>query len=171
MMKLDKNIENSKGYEISLAEDERQDLIQDKFGKLVAINLDQGLGEISPKAKLRLEKSRELALSKKKPEKAFAWASSAKLAGQAGGSSGSHGKWFRSASLIAPMIALTIGLLAISQWQQDARIDDIADVDTALLSDEVPPDAYADNGFWVFLKNLSKEDSEKSTNSESSLTK
>ena len=171
MMKIDKNIENSKGYEISLAEDERQDLVQDKFGKLVAINLDQGLSELSPKAKLRLEKSRELAISKKKPEKAFAWASRMKLAGQGGSSSNSQGKWLRGASLIAPMIALTIGLLAISQWQQDARIDDIAEVDTALLSDEVPPDAYADNGFWVFLKNLTAEESQQNSNSESSLTK
>ena len=170
-MKLEKNTENSIGYEISLADNERQELAQDQFGKLVAKNLDQGLGDLSPKAMLRLEKARELAISKKKPEKAFAWASRMKLASQNGHASGSQGKWLRGASLIAPMIALTIGLLAISQWQQDARINDIAEVDTALLSDEVPPDAYADNGFWVFLKNLSKEDSEQNSSSESSLTK
>jgi hypothetical protein len=171
MMKIDKNTENSKGYEISLAEDERRGLAQDQFGKLVARNLDQSLEDLSPKAKLRLEQSRELAISKKKPEKAFAWANRMKLAGHGLSSSNSGGKWLRGASLIAPMIALTIGLLAISQWQQDSRIDDIAEVDTALLSDEVPPDAYADNGFWVFLKNLTNEESKQSSDSESSLTK
>ncbi len=170
-MKLDKNTENSIGYGISLAEDERQDLAQDQFGKLVAKNLDQNLGNISPKAKLRLEKARELAISKKKPEKAFAWANRMKLAGTNSTSGGSNGKWLRGASLIAPMIALTIGLLGIYQWQQDARINDIADVDTALLTDEVPPDAYADNGFLVFLKNLSKEEQEQNSSSESTLTK
>lgn len=170
-MKLDKSTENSNSYGISLAEDERQDLAQDQFGKFVAKNLDQNLGNISPKAKLRLEKARELAISKKKPEKAFAWANRIKLAGANSTSGGSSGKWLRGASLIAPMIALTIGLLGIYQWQQDARINDIADVDTALLTDEVPPDAYADNGFLVFLKNLSKEDQEQNSGSESSLTK
>lgn len=170
-MKLDKNTENSISYGISLAEDERQELAQEQFGKLVAKNLDQSLEDISPKALLRLEKARELALSKKKPEKAFVWANRMKLAGSNTTSGGSNGRWLRGASLIAPMIALTIGLLAISQWQQDARINDIAEVDTALLSDEVPPDAYADNGFLVFLKNLAKEDSDQSSNSESSLTK
>jgi hypothetical protein len=45
-----------------------------------------------------------------------------------------------------------LGLLAIAEWQQDARINDIAAVDIALLSDDVPPDAYMDSGFLAFLK-------------------
>ena len=55
-------------------------------------------------------------------------------------------------SWFAPFIVLAMGLLAISEWQQDARINDIAAVDIALLSDDVPPDAYMDSGFLAFLK-------------------
>jgi hypothetical protein len=55
-------------------------------------------------------------------------------------------------SWFAPFIVLAMGLLAIAEWQQDARINDIAAVDIALLSDDVPPDAYMDSGFLAFLK-------------------
>jgi hypothetical protein len=54
---------------------------------------------------------------------------------------------------IAPLIVLVFGLIGIAQWQDDSRINDIAEVDAALLSDDVPPDAYADSGFMAFLKN------------------
>jgi hypothetical protein len=81
------------------------------------------------------------------------------LAGFAGNwSIGSHGRW-ESFGWIAPVVVLVFGLMAIAQWQNDSRINDIAEVDAALLSDDVPPDAYADSGFLAFLKNGPLSDS------------
>jgi hypothetical protein len=60
---------------------------------------------------------------------------------------------------IAPLVVLVFGLIGIAQWQSDSRINDIAEVDAALLSDDVPPDAYADVGFLAFLKNGPLSDS------------
>jgi hypothetical protein len=51
------------------------------------------------------------------------------------------------------LAVLVFGLIGIAQWQQDSRINDIAELDVALLTDDVPPDAYADSGFLGFLKN------------------
>jgi hypothetical protein len=56
-------------------------------------------------------------------------------------------------------VVLVFGLIGIAQWQDDSRINDIAEVDAALLSDDVPPDAYADGGFLAFLKNGPLSDS------------
>ena len=70
---------------------------------------------------------------------------------QSGNSSQPSSNWSRL-SWFAPFIVLAMGLLAIAEWQQDARINDIAAVDIALLSDDVPPDAYMDSGFLAFLK-------------------
>jgi hypothetical protein len=70
---------------------------------------------------------------------------------QAGNHSDSTSNWNRL-SWMAPFIVLALGLFAIAEWQQDARINDIAAVDIALLSDDVPPDAYMDSGFLAFLK-------------------
>jgi hypothetical protein len=85
---------------------------------------------------------------------------------QGGNSSQPSSPWSRL-SWLAPFIVLALGLLAISEWQQDARINDIAAVDIALLSDDVPPDAYMDSGFLAFLKLSSHAKRElETTNSE-----
>jgi len=39
-----------------------------------------------------------------------------------------------------------------------ARINDLAEVDSALLSDSVPPTAYADEGFKLFLNKMIAEE-------------
>ena len=91
------------------------------------------------------------ALSVRKAEKVLVQKPA--LAGVAGSwSSGLNGVW-DTAGWIAPLVVLVFGLIGIAQWQSDSRINDIAEVDAALLSDDVPPDAYADLGFLAFLKN------------------
>ena len=51
-----------------------------------------------------------------------------------------------------PILALVFGLMAIQWVQQDSIISEIAATDSALLTDELPPDAYTDAGFSQFLK-------------------
>lgn len=58
---------------------------------------------------------------------------------------------FRFASVM-PLVVLIAGLIAIDEWHDRQQIEAAADVDTALLADELPPDAYSDAGFVEFLK-------------------
>jgi hypothetical protein len=51
-----------------------------------------------------------------------------------------------------PLLALVSGLMFIQNLQQDLAETDIASLDSALLLDELPPDAYTDPGFVQFLK-------------------
>ena len=51
-----------------------------------------------------------------------------------------------------PLLALVSGLMFIQALQQDLAEADIASLDSALLLDELPPDAYTDPGFAQFLK-------------------
>ncbi len=51
-----------------------------------------------------------------------------------------------------PLLALVSGLMFIQSLQQDMAESDIASLDSALLLDELPPDAYTDPGFVQFLK-------------------
>jgi hypothetical protein len=53
---------------------------------------------------------------------------------------------------VLPLVALVAGLVAISVWQEEDRTAEVADVDAALLTDELPPAAYTDPGFAQFLK-------------------
>lgn len=166
---MTKNSLTSSNFEISLQDEIQQEMSQEHLGRLVAKSLDQNLENLPPHLTQGLEKARALAISKKKPEKSYAWNFSFNFAGMGSSSKSDktgHGSWLKSLGSIAPIIVLLVGLAGIAQWQQDARIDDIADIDAALLSDEVPPDAYADNGFWVFLKNIAnQEDDSKSSES------
>lgn len=59
-------------------------------------------------------------------------------------------RW-RLASL-APLLALLVGLWAIHAYHKHERIRATAEVDMALLTDELPPAAYADPGFEEFLR-------------------
>jgi len=51
-----------------------------------------------------------------------------------------------------PLLALVSGLMFIQSLQQDLAASDIASLDSALLLDELPPNAYTDPGFMQFIK-------------------
>ena len=60
--------------------------------------------------------------------------------------------WWQPMASALPLIALVAGLVAINIIQDDDRTSELAEVDAALLTDDLPPDAYADPGFVQFLK-------------------
>ena len=129
----------------------------DQFGRASAALLNHGAQTLPTGIKDRLHAARMKALSVRKPEKVHA--QKPVFAGIAGNwSSGNSGIW-DTVGWIAPLVVLVFGLIGIAQWQDDSRINDIAEVDAALLSDDVPPDAYADSGFMAFLKNGPLSDS------------
>jgi len=47
---------------------------------------------------------------------------------------------------------LIAGLIALNLLFNDDRASELADLDTAILTDDLPPAAYADPGFAQFLK-------------------
>ena len=59
--------------------------------------------------------------------------------------------WGRMVSAL-PLIALVVGLVSIHFIQNERRANEIAEIDSALLMDELPPAAYTDPGFVQFLK-------------------
>lgn len=59
--------------------------------------------------------------------------------------------WGRVASAV-PILMLLAGLILIDNWHDRAQINAAADVDAALLSDDLPPSAYSDPGFAEFLR-------------------
>ena len=131
----------------------------DQFGQASAALLRQSTQHIPQHIKDRLYAARMKAIAARKPEKVCL--QQQVFAGSARNwTSGSNGIW-DTVGWIAPLLVLIFGLIGIAQWQDNSRINDIAEVDAALLSDDVPPDAYADNGFMAFLKNgpLSESDS------------
>lgn len=133
----------------------------DRFGRASAAILSQGAQGLPVGIKDRLYAARMKALSVRKTEKVRV--QTRVLAGATGNWSSQSNRLWDTMSWVAPLAVLVFGLIGIAQWQDNSRINDIAEVDAALLSDDVPPDAYADSGFMAFLKHGSLSDSEDDT--------
>ena len=70
-----------------------------------------------------------------------------------GGSPLSQGsRWWGPLASLAPLLLLVLGLILIDEWHDRLQTATVAEVDSALLSDDLPPDAYTDPGFSEFLK-------------------
>ncbi|WP_353202493.1 DUF3619 family protein [Polynucleobacter sp.] len=138
------------------SEDQLSQKQDDQFGLASAALLRSGT--LPKEIKDRLYAARMKAISLKKPEK-LRVRKHALVSSSGNWSSRSSNPIWDTIGWLAPLVVLVFGLIGIAEWQGDSRINDIAEVDAALLSDEVPPDAYADRGFMAFLKNGPLSDS------------
>lgn len=73
----------------------------------------------------------------------------------AGDQTGERAPWFgwRLVAIVFPVAALAAGMLALSELDAQRRADEVAELEAAVLADDVPIAVYADRGFGVFLKN------------------
>ena len=124
----------------------------DDIGKALARRLDRDGPELGYDIGERLRAARMQAIAVRKPELATAMGLQL-TAGQATLSQGGEGGplWGRLASFL-PLVVLILGLVAIQSFQSENSVMEIAEVDSALLLDELPPTAYTDPGFLQFLK-------------------
>lgn len=126
------------------------DTLQNRFGLRVAARLSAGAETLPHDINERLRAAREQALTRRKltPTGAPQRTTSAELPSLADEGLGFWGRLV-SYSLALMLVA---GLVAISLTQEDERMAEMADLDAALLTDELPPEAYADPGFLQYLK-------------------
>lgn len=126
--------------------------IEARFGKRVALLLDSQTQQLSGDIQARLQEARNLAISRAKPELSPVFAQQLQTANQGFSGFRFNKPLWSVTSWLIPIAVVVFGLVAISEWQEDQRIKDIANVDIALLTDDVPPDAFVDNGFMAYLK-------------------
>ncbi len=126
--------------------------IEARFGKRVALLLDSQTQQLSGDIQERLQEARNLAISRAKPEFSPVFAQQLQTANHGFSGSRLNKPLWSVTSWLIPIAVVVFGLVAISEWQEDQRIKDIANVDIALLTDDVPPDAFVDNGFMAYLK-------------------
>ena len=98
-----------------------------------------------------LRAGREHALGRQRAEtrvSILAWA------GNAGGFFGAPQSLLQR--FVLPAAVLVIGLLAINTWQQTQVVQEIEEIDAAVLTGDLPIDAYLDTGFDAWLKHSSR---------------
>lgn len=133
---------------------QRADILQDRYGLKTASYLSAGAADLPYDISERLRAARVQAVAQRKVAKTRTAASLAYAGGSAvltGGSDEGLSWWARIGSVL-PLIALVVGLLVINSIQNDNRAQELAEVDVALLTDELPPAAFSDPGFIQFLK-------------------
>jgi hypothetical protein len=124
-----------------------------RFARSIVARLNERAEQVAPDVAERLRFARQRALE------------AARSARAAGGVEGlgvsAHGEaivgfsrshwWLRIASAL-PVLALVAGLLLIQDSQTRSQISVAAEVDAALLGDDLPLNAYRDAGFVEYLK-------------------
>ena len=107
-----------------------------EFAANVIRHLDYGVAQLEAGTRERLFAARNAALAHYREEPA---------AGVA---------WMGARQLLT-IGALVAALVGIAYWQSNAPVNELAEIDTFLLSDELPPNAYLDKGFDSWLKRSS----------------
>lgn len=99
----------------------------------------------------RLRVAREQAVRRARRAEAVAAPAVVAAGGSAAVLGGPPPWWLRIASLM-PLLLLVAGLMLIEKLHEHEQVLAAAEVDVALLADELPPAAYSDPGFLEFLK-------------------
>jgi hypothetical protein len=116
-----------------------------EFGRKIKQQLDQAL-DLKPDQLNRLRVAREQALARQRiaePVFVLAWADA--VMGRLSGNPASAGIAVAGAALI-------MALVGIQYWQQTPTVEEIEEIDAALLTSDLPINAYLDKSFDTWLK-------------------
>lgn len=119
---------------------------EQQFGNNVRQTLNQGIA-ISPAMRARLRAGRDIAIEKQRVTETsplLSWAGSV-------GNTDTRPRSLLSAFLL-PALILAIGLFAVSSWYRAQQAEETVEIDTAVLTGDLPIDAYMDKGFGAWLR-------------------
>lgn len=134
--------------------------LEARFGLRVAARLGESARNLHPDIAERLRVAREQALDvarQRKPDVVAAPAGGAMASGSSlvlggGPGEGLFGSWWMRLGALLPLVVLVVGLVVIQRVTEVEDAEQLAQLDTELLSDSLPPGAYADPGFSEFLR-------------------
>ncbi len=128
---------------------------EENFAYKVRHALNEKLEDMPESVTQRLEQARRIAISRKKRSSPLYARVFRQVFAGAGGYFSGRISWMGRLGMSLPVLALAIGLAGIFHHEQQRQMREIADIDIAVLSDELPPSAYADSGFKAFVTDRS----------------
>ncbi|MBN9411525.1 MAG: DUF3619 family protein [Burkholderiales bacterium] len=128
----------------------------DRYARRIAARLSAGEPSIGHDITERLRVARQQAVAARRIDPLIqvqlAVAEAPRLASATAGAGGEAPGWWTRIASVIPLLMLVGGLVVIDMVRSDQRARELADVDTQLLSDDLPPSAYTDPGFAQFLR-------------------
>jgi hypothetical protein len=128
------------------------------YARRITTRLDDGLAELSHEVTEPLRAARMQALARRK--RPVAMRKQVSVLTRLGSSlalGGGGGGWGYALMSAIPVLALVAGVMVMGSLQNETGISEVVEVDAALLTDDLPPAAYADPGFVQFLKTRTAE--------------
>jgi len=132
---------------------------QDQLGMRMAALLDQHTQQLPYDISERLRAARTRALAAGRAKRAeLITVSDAQI--QSNGSlrlpfQTSTQDIYKLLASFIPLVCLAVGLMLLYDFHNNQAAMELAEIDSALLIDDLPPQAYADPAFFDFLKNKS----------------
>ena len=132
---------------------------QDQLGMRMAALLDQHTQQLPYDISERLRAARTRALAAGRAKRAeLITVSDAQI--QSNGSlrlpfQTSTQDIYKLLASFIPLVCLAAGLMLLYDFHNNQAAMELAEIDSALLIDDLPPQAYADPAFFDFLKNKS----------------
>ncbi len=131
------------------------DAMQAQFASKITAQLSAQASELPQDLSERLRVAREQAVARAQKQRAAAAAPATVAVANGVGTlilGSSADIWWRRLAAAAPLAVLVLGLFFIQKWHDQVQIRAAAEVDAALLADDLPPSAYSDPAFTEFLK-------------------
>ena len=134
----------------------RTAVLESRFGMRLSARLSASTENLPHDISERLRHARQSAVEHRLPAPSVQMNSAAmgvvpaatlSFGGNANGPS-----WWTSLSALVPLAALLLGLGLIEHFHVQDQVAAAAEIDAALLADDLPPAAYSDPGFVEYLK-------------------
>ncbi len=126
------------------------------FERKIVAALDAGAADLRAGAAYRLQHARAAALARLQPEAARELRLTPAFAGGASASRGGRPAVSRPALWFGLALAVVLAI-GYQQWRAWQQVVELEEVDTAILTSDLPIDAYLDRGFQNWLKHLEEE--------------
>lgn len=119
---------------------------EEKLAHSLKQHLNAGIRQLDPRVNERLLKARRLAVTHHSAKHGHTSQTNSAFTLVA------VSQWARLALMIA---SLSIGIAATYYWNLSSEARENSEIDSALLADDVPPNAYIDPGFRKWLERAS----------------
>jgi len=131
----------------------------DVFANKITTYLDQSTADLKPGIAYRLQLARAEALARlADPQRSADLRVAVAGAGGGTGTVGGGRSFWSSGRLWVGIALIAVAGFGIQQWQAYQQLKDIEETDAAILSSDLPIDAYLDRGFQNWLKRASYDE-------------
>lgn len=128
------------------------DVLEARTARRLTSCLDEAARSLPPGVETRLAFARMQALARARARRREAASPTAVVGAGCAARFGGGPTWWRRVGAWLPLLLVVAGLWTIGQLRERERVRAAAELDARLLTDVLPPAAYADPGFEAFLR-------------------